>query len=83
MKKNKKTGFRVNVWYLASGYKNGMESTAMRNFYYLTDSISEAYKRALEDFRDYWMIQTRDPDSGYYKLNYEIEGINFEKRILD
>ena len=83
MKKNKKTGFRVNVWYLASGYKNGMESTAMRSFYYLTDSVSEAYKRVLEDFRDYWMIQTRDPNSNYYELDYEIKDIDFEKRILD
>lgn len=83
-KKNKKIGIQAYVWYLVSGYKNGMEAQAMHSFYFLTDSYSEAYKRALEAFEAYRMIRTKDPkDTDYYGLDYEIQRFSFEQRILD
>ena len=83
-KKNKQIGIQACVWYLVSGYKNEMEARAMHSFYFLTDSYPEAYKRALEAFNAYRMIQTKDPNNtNYYGLYYEIQEIDLEQRILD
>lgn len=81
--KDKKVAIEVDIWYLVSGYKNGMIATGSHCFYYLTDSYGQAYNKALEDFEAYYLRQTKDPSSHYYGLDYTMETMFFEKRILD